>query len=150
HRNGLMAPWGFYTNHEPNPFTMEDYLTSRYILKPLRIWDCDRPVNAVTAYLFTTAERAKDSKQKPVYVLNHSQGGSGARSTQATIDEVEAWSDRAARQVYEGSGLKPKDVDILNPYDGYSTMTQFFLESFQFHGVKKGEAYDFYKDIRAE
>ena len=25
----------------------------------------------MAAYLFTTAERAKDIKQKPVYVLNH-------------------------------------------------------------------------------
>ena len=33
----------------------------------LRIWDCE-PVNASAAYLFTTAERAKDMKQPPVYV----------------------------------------------------------------------------------
>jgi len=150
HRNGMLAPWGFYINHEPNPFTMEDYMTSRYILKPLRIWDCDRPVNAVTAFLFTTAERAKDMKQKPVYVLNHTQGSNGATSTQATIDEVEDWGAQAARKVYQGSGMTWKDIDIFNPYDGYSTMTQFFLEAFQFHGVKKGEAYDFYKDIRFE
>jgi hypothetical protein len=35
------------------------------------LWDCDRPVNASAAYLFTTAERARDMRQSPVYVLNH-------------------------------------------------------------------------------
>ena len=56
-------------------------MTSRYILNPLRIWDCDRPVNASAAYLFTTAERARDMKQPPVYVLNHSQHNFRQRSS---------------------------------------------------------------------
>ncbi len=53
--------------------------------------------------------------------------------------------------MWEGSGLGPADVDIFNPYDGYLTFTQQFLEGFQWHGVKWGEAHDFYADdIRVE
>jgi hypothetical protein len=33
---------------------------------------------------------------------------------------------------------------VFNPYDGYSIMTQFWLEAFQWHGVKRGEAFAFY------
>ena len=48
-------------------------------------------------------------------------------------------------------GWVPEDVDIFNPYDGYLTFTQQFLEGFQWHGVKLGEAHDFYADdIRVE
>ena len=48
-------------------------------------------------------------------------------------------------------GLGPQDVDIFNPYDGYAPMTQFFLEGFQWHGVKRGDAFAFYAgDIRVE
>ena len=44
-----------------------------------------------------------------------------------------------------------RDVDIFNPYDGYATMAQFFLEAFQWHGVKRGEAFAFYSgDIGVE
>jgi hypothetical protein len=46
--------------------TIKDYVYSRYILNPLTLWDCDRPVNASAAYLFTTAERARDMRQPPV------------------------------------------------------------------------------------
>src|SRR5205807_5157512 len=61
------------------------------------------------------------------------------------------WTDRAARRMYEGAGLGPKDVDIFNPYDGYAPMAQFFLEAFQWHGVKRGDAFAFYAgDIRVE
>jgi acetyl-CoA acetyltransferase len=151
HRNGLMTPWGFNASHGLDQLTVEDYITSRYIMKPLRLWDCDRPVNASAAYLFTTAERARDMKQQPVYVLNHSQHNFRQRSTQPMLDEIEAWTDFAARLMYEGSGLGPEDVDILNPYDGYATMTQFYLEAFQWHGVKRGDAFPFYAgDIRVE
>jgi hypothetical protein len=61
------------------------------------------------------------------------------------------WTGRAARRMYEGAGLGPKDVDIFNPYDGYAPMAQFFLEAFQWHGVKRGDAFAFYvDDIRVE
>jgi hypothetical protein len=35
------------------------------------------------------------------------------------LDEIEDWTDRAARRMYEGAGLGSNDVDIFNPYDGY-------------------------------
>ena len=91
--------------------------------------------NLVHSYLFTTAERARDMRQPPVYVLNHSQHNFRQRSTQADLDEIEAWTDRAARRMFEGAGLGPQDVDIFNPYDGYAIMTQFFLEAFQLRGT---------------
>jgi hypothetical protein len=36
--------------------------------------------------------------------------------------------------MWEGSGLGPQDVDIWNPYDGYSIISQFWLEAFQWRG----------------
>jgi hypothetical protein len=53
--------------------------------------------------------------------------------------------------MYERAELGPEDVGIFNPYDGYAPMTQFFLEAFQWHGVKRGDAFAFYAgDIRVE
>ena len=144
HKNGMLTPWGYNATHNIQPISVEDYIGSRPILNPLRIWDCDRPVNASAAYLFTTSERAQDMKSQPVYVLNHSQHNFAFRTTQPDLDEVEMWTDRAAARMYEGAGLSPADVDIFNPYDGYSIMTQFFLEGFQWHGVKRGDALSFY------
>jgi hypothetical protein len=69
HRNGLLTPWGYNATHNVPQLTIDDYVNSRYILNPLRLWDCDRPVNASSAYLFTTAERARDMRQSPVYRL---------------------------------------------------------------------------------
>src|ERR1051326_7952567 len=62
---------GINATHNVPQLTVEEYVNSRYVLNPLRVWDCDRPVNASAAYLFTTAERARAMRQTPVYVLNH-------------------------------------------------------------------------------
>jgi len=59
-------------------------------------------------------------RESPVYVLNHSQHNFRKRSTQEDLDEIEDWTDRFAKRMYEGAGLGPKDVDIFNPYDGYA------------------------------
>ena len=105
HRNGLLTPWGYNASSGMIQLTEEDYVNSRFILNPLRIFDCDRPVNASAAYLVTTAERARDMRQPPVYVLNHSQHNFPQRTTQPDLDEIEDWTDRAARRMYEGAGL---------------------------------------------
>lgn len=150
-RNGLMTPWGFYANHEPYQITLHDYRNSRFVSEPLRVLDCDRPVCNVAAFIFTTAERAKDMKQPPVYVLNHNQDWYRARSTMATLEENQLWCRELAQAMWEGSGLHWNDVDVFNPYDGYLTFTQQFLEGFHWHGVGEGEAMDFYQgDIRVE
>ena len=90
-------------------------------------------------------------RQPPVYVLNHSQHNFRKRSTQEDLDDIEDWTDRAARRMYEAAGLGPEDVDIFNPYDGYAPMAHFFLEGFQWHGAKRTDAFAFYAgDIRVE
>ena len=151
HRNGLLTPWGYNATQNVPQLTIGDYVSSRYMLNPLRLWDCDRPVNASTAYLFATAERARDMRQAPVYVLNNSQHNFRKRSTREDLDEIEDWTDSAARRMYEGAGLGPNGVDIFSPYDGYALMAQFFREGFQWHGVKRGDAFAFYAgDIRVE
>jgi hypothetical protein len=104
HRNGLLRPWGYNATHQVPQLTIEDYVNSRYILNPLRLWDCDRPVNASAAYLFTTAERARDMRQPPIYVLNHSQHNFRKRSTQEDLDEIERPRRQANVRGLPGSG----------------------------------------------
>ena len=52
-----------------DPLTMDEYLAARYVSKPLRILDCDYPVDSGAAVIFTTEERARDM-QKPVVLVD--------------------------------------------------------------------------------
>ena len=150
-RNGLMFPEGYWAQHRPEELGREDYLASRWIAKPANLFDNDIPIMMSGAYLFSTAERAADMKQKPVYILNHASSNARPRSLTPTLDEVEAETARTGRKIYEGAGITADDLSFENMYDGFSLFHQFHLEGLGYRGIKFGEALDFYQtDISIE
>ncbi len=150
-RNGLMFPEGYWAQHRPEELTAEDYLAARWIAKPASLFDNDIPIMMSGAYLFTTAERAQDMRQKPVYILNHASSNTRPRSLTPTLDEVEEDTARTARKLYEGAGITAADLSFENMYDGFSLFHQFHLEGLGYRGIKFGEALDFYQtDISIE
>ena len=150
-RNGLLFPEGYWAQHRPEQLTGEDYLEARWIAKPANLFDNDIPIMTSAAYLFTTAERARDMKQKPVYILNHASSNAKARSLTPTLDEVQEETARTARKIYEGAGITASDLSFENMYDGYSEFHQFHIEGLGYRGMKFGDALDFYQtDISIE
>ena len=150
-RNGLMFPEGYWAQHRPEPITREDYLNARWVAKPASLFDNDLPIMACVAYLFTTPERAKDMKQKPVYILNHASDRIKVRSIIPSLEEAEECAASNGRKLLQGAGLTAGDLSSENMYDGFSLFHVFHLEGLGFAGVKKGEALDFFQtDITIE
>ena len=105
---------------------------------------------ATAAYLFTTPERAKDMKQKPVFILNHCTTRPKFGLHQG-LHNVQDSTDATGRKVYEGSGLTPADLDLENMYDGFTTFHVYFVEGLRYRGIQKGEFLDFVQgDISLE
>jgi acetyl-CoA acetyltransferase len=150
-RNGLMFPEGYWAQHRPEELTEEDYQYARWIAKPANLFDNDIPIMMAGAYLFTTAERAQDMAQKPVYILNHASSNAVPRSLTPTLDEVEAETASTGRKIYEGAGITAADLSFENMYDGFTQFHQFHIEGLGYRGMKFGEALDFYQtDISIE
>ena len=150
-RNGLMFPEGYWAQHRPEQLTPEDYLAARWIAKPASLFDNDIPIMVSAAYLFTTAERAKDMKQNPVYILNHASSRGRPRGITPTLDEVEAETGKTGRMLYEGAGITASDLSFENMYDGFTLFHQFHVEGLGYRGMKFGDALDFYQtDISIE
>ncbi len=152
--NGLKFPEGYWYQHRNNPLTTEEYLQSRWVAEPANLYDNDIPIHTAAAFLFTTAERGRDLRQPPVYVLGHASGGrSGAnglyagsksRSTTATLEEWQEWAKLTGARLFESSGITPADVHFENAYDGFSLFHVWWIEEFGFFGIKRGEALDFF------
>ena len=150
-RNGLMFPEGYWAQHRPEELTPEDYLASRWIAKPANLFDNDIPIMTSAAYLFTTAERAQDMKQSPVYILNHASSRGAARSLTPTLEEIQAETAFTGRKIYEGAGITADDLSFENMYDGFAQFHQFHIEGLGYRGMKFGDALDFYQtDISIE
>jgi acetyl-CoA acetyltransferase len=127
------------------PITMDDYMNSRMICEPLRLFDCCQEDDGGCALLITSPERARDMKQPPAVMRAVTQASfegqeqmtSFYREDLAALPEMEL----AAKRVYEMSGLGPADMDAACLYDAFTPEILMQLEAFGFCG--KGEAKDF-------
>ncbi len=56
------------------PITLADHAASKWICEPLRLLDCCQESDGAVAMVITSAERAKDLPNKPVYINGAAQG----------------------------------------------------------------------------
>jgi len=142
--NGLKFPEGYWAQHRPSPLTTEEYLESRWVAEPANLYDNDIPIHTAAAYLFTTADRARDLRQSPAYVLGHAGADFKIRSTTDTLEEAQYFAATTAQRLYESAGVSAADMDFENAYDGFSLFHVFWVEGFGYAGIKEGEALDFF------
>jgi acetyl-CoA acetyltransferase len=142
--NGLKFPEGYWYQHRPTPLTAEEYNESRWVAEPANLYDNDIPIHSAAAYVFTTAERARDLRQPPAYVLGHAGADIRPRSIIDTLEEAQQNAATTAQRLYESAGITSADVDFENAYDGFSLFHVFWVEGFGFYGIKEGEALDFF------
>ena len=129
------------------PLTEQGYDESRWITEPFHLYDCCMENDGAAAVILVSAERARDLKQKPAYVLGAAIGaGYRVHSTPAgfaTPDLASSHFKTVARHLYEMAEVGPKDVDVVQCYENF---TGGVLMSLVEHGFfAADEAMDFLK-----
>jgi acetyl-CoA acetyltransferase len=119
-----------------DPITIEDVLASRMIADPLHKLDCCVISDGGGAVIMTTAERAKDLKKAPVYIL-----GAGGSQTHWNISQMPDFTrtsaELAGREAFGRAGVTPGDIDTIQFYDSFTITVLLLLEDLGF--CKKGE-----------
>lgn len=103
----------------------EIYENARMISEPYRLFDCSRENDAAACVLVVSAERAKDMKQKPAYVLSAPMGtmeGGGALEENWRPYYATAGQKELAERLWRESGYGPKDVDVAQIYMNTNSM----------------------------
>ncbi|OYV02026.1 MAG: DitF protein [Burkholderiales bacterium PBB5] len=110
------------------PMTMADYLASRFISTPLRLFDCDVHCDASTAIVLSRADVAAHGPNAPIRI----------EAIGAALHQPWSWDQisltdmaaaDAARMMWQRTDLKPQDVQQAQLYDGFSILTLLWLEA---------------------
>lgn len=126
------------------PMTIEDYHTSRWVVEPLHLYDCCMVNNGAVAVIVASAERARELKQPPVYILGMGQGHPGNPRRTGFENEVNTGAVLAKESAFRMAGITNDNVDVCEFYDCYTYTTLVTLEDYGF--CKKGEGGPFVSD----
>ncbi len=116
------------------PMSMADYNSSRWIVEPFHLYDCCLVSNGGLAVIVTSAERAKDLKRPPVYILGMGQGHPGGDP----METLASGAPIAKETAFKMAGIELDDIDLAELYDCYTFTVLVTLEDYGF--CKKGES----------
>jgi acetyl-CoA acetyltransferase len=125
------------------PLTLEQYFQSPLLADPLCRLDFCLETDGAIAFITTTSERAKDLKQKPIYIHACAHGGErkwGRGFTWMGMPDPQFASSGhkwVADKLWAQAGVGPKDMDVALLYDHFSSMVLMQLEDYGF--CERGE-----------
>ena len=119
------------------PIRVGDVLGSRMIAYPFRLLMCCLVTDGGGALILTSADRAGDFPQKPVYIL-----GTGESVETPMISQMEDFTSSrafrvAGKQALDSADIQHGDVDHLMIYDAFAHLPIYGLEDLGF--VPRGE-----------
>jgi acetyl-CoA acetyltransferase len=126
------------------PLTMDEYLSSRWVVEPLRLFDCCLETDAAVALVVTSAERARDLARSPVLISAASYGSGQTLFSNGGRDITTSAAATLAPRLFDMAGLTPADVDVAELYDAFTPLVLVQLEDYGF--CAKGEAAAFVAD----
>jgi len=133
------------------PMSLADHQASRMIVEPFHLLDICLESDGACAVLVTKADRARDLKPKPVYIMGGAYGG-GPFQGDDLFDAIR-WPEHAhnyakyiAGDLWASAGVGPKDVDVAEIYDCFTYSVIMQLEGLGF--CKDGEGGAFVQNGR--
>jgi acetyl-CoA acetyltransferase len=127
--------------------TMDDYLASRWIVEPFRLFDCCLETDGAVAIVLTALDRARHLRHKPIIPLAEAEAHTHGNSWSQFPDLTSMYSRYAARRLWDKTDLKPADVDVACMYDCFTYTVLATFEDFGF--CDKGEVGNFFAAGRA-
>src|SRR3984893_3007633 len=134
-----------------DPMSINDYMGSRMIVDPFRMYDICLETDGACAILVTRDERARDLAQKPVYISGGAYGG-GPDQGEDLFDAVR-WPGHShnyakyiADDLWRSAGMGPADIDVAEIYDCFTYSVIMQLEGLGF--CRDGEGGEFVRGGR--
>ena len=135
------------------PLTLEAHQNARMVVDPLRLYDCCLISDGAAIVLVTRGDRARDLKQKPVWI-SAMQGTRSGREEFIFAPRGLGINQQSGKRSFARArdleiftqGVVRESVQGFYTYDAFSPLVLFALERFGYCGV--GEAAAFVQDGR--
>ena len=122
------------------PITVSDVLDSKKVAEPLHLLDCALISDGGVAMVLTNAERARDLRSKPVYLLGVGEAHRHEHVCQAT-SLTETAATESGTRAFAMANLSPGDIDVAMLYDPFTPTVLMFLEDLGFCDRGQGGAF---------
>lgn len=127
------------------PISIQEYLESPMIVEPFRVLDICLETDGACALIVTSAERAKDLRHSPIYIMAAAHGGGPNSSGYSmNIAPMLRWREHAelgskyiAEDLFRMAQITHADIDIAEIYDEMTIAVIIQLEDYGF--CMKGE-----------
>ena len=122
------------------PITVEDVLNSRWIAEPLHLLDCCLVTDGGGAVVVAAANRARDTRKTPVWVLGHGETHTHYGITNMP-DLTVTGAVQTGRAALEMAGVTRDDIDVVEIYDSFTITVLLTLEALGFCQLGDGGAF---------
>jgi acetyl-CoA acetyltransferase len=116
------------------PMTMQDYLNSRMISDPIRLFDCVMPCSGAECVVLASEERAKEITDKLVYLMTDAEI-SHYQVANMLPDKLTFGQKIVGERIF--GEVKREDIDLFEIYDDYPIAVMIQIEDLGY--CKKGE-----------
>jgi benzoylsuccinyl-CoA thiolase BbsB subunit len=136
---GALNPWA----HFQQEVTPEQVMNARMVADPFTVLHCCPRSDGASAVVVCASDIAHRFSSKPVQIVASIQR-SGKMMTGFRDMTMPESTQRAARELYEQSGLGPEDIDICEVHDAFTVNELLYSDALGFS--KPGEAVQLLED----
>ncbi|MFH1149994.1 MAG: thiolase family protein [Actinomycetota bacterium] len=128
----MLQPNAMFNHKE---ITVDKVVNARMVSYPLTTLMCNVLGDGGSAFIMTTAEKARKVCDRPVYFLGEGSNYSHRTITRGNVkdlDQMTTFTEPIAKEAYERSGLGPEDMDIYEIYGSYPVVNLMVMDSLGF------------------
>ncbi len=121
------------------PFTIEEYMASRYIVRPMHLFDMCLVNDGAVCLIVRRSDMAKDMAHKPVLVAGWGEAINKHRKLECMVrDRLKPLMDQAGAEASAMAGVALDEVQYLEGYDASTIHLINQVEGYGFAGVGEG------------
>jgi acetyl-CoA acetyltransferase len=119
----------------------DDYYQCQYVVEPFRLFDICQVSNSGRAFVVTTAERARNCRHRPVYVLGVGQDHPGTNIVQSNFMTGPTGARKSGEKALGMAGIPLEDIDACEIYDCYTYTVEITMQDYGFFAPGEGKAF---------